>query len=293
MYEMFRLEKQKTQAGQTTVEYILILALTVTIILGLAAQLYKPFGNWMQDYMGLYLECLLDVGELPTIGGSSDSGECNSKFSSFSVTGGRPPNSPDSTNNSGKDDKDRNRENKASAAGNTSGDSSGGGPGTSASVSRRSRSGNGKEPFAVGKRGGSDSLGSGNGDGAGQIVEKPKTSQYMKLKTNSGSTNLGANDEARRGDINRSFIDGKKKLDERGETSQPLKVAEEEDDGSRSSKSKKFIVKPPERKVASTEEEKPWSFSEYLKYGIVLVIIVALLLFLFGQILQISKSMEK
>jgi hypothetical protein len=67
MNEMHRLEKQKSQAGQTTVEYILIVALSVTIILGLMSQFYKPFGNWMQDYMGQYLECLLDVGELPTV----------------------------------------------------------------------------------------------------------------------------------------------------------------------------------------------------------------------------------
>jgi hypothetical protein len=288
MNEMLRLEKQKSQAGQTTVEYILIVALSVTIILGLASQFYKPFGNWMQDYMGQYLECLLDVGELPTIGGSSDSGECTSKFSAFSVTGGRPPINSGSSNNSGNSDRDRNK--PANSGGNTAGDS--GGSGTSASVANRSRSGGGKEPFAVGKRGGSDGVGSGQGNGDGQIVEKLPASQYMKLNNNRGSSVISSNELGRRGELNQSFIVNKRKDDDGPEKAETVKLAEEEEYG-RSQKSKKFIVKPPERKPTSDEEQMPWSFSEYFKYGLIILIVVALLLFLFGQILQISKSMEK
>jgi hypothetical protein len=58
-------------------------------------------------------------------------------------------------------------------------------------------------------------------------------------------------------------------------------------------KVKKLIIKPVDRKIASTEEDKAWSFSDYLKYGIIIIILIGLFLFLGGQFLQISKSMEK
>ena len=91
--------------------------------------------------------------------------------------------------------------------------------------------------------------------------------------------------------LNQSFIvnSQKKNLAEE-EKSQKLPMEVGESSGG---KAKKLIIKPPERKVASTDDDKPWSFAEYLKYGLIIIIVVALLLFLFGQMAQISKSMEK
>jgi len=283
MNEMHRLEKQKSQSGQAVVEYILIVGLVVTIILGLMNQLYKPFGDWMQDYMGQYLECLLDVGELPTIAGSSESGECNSKFQNFSVTGGRPP---VASSSGGLIKSDQNKANQNPSSGPTAG---GGNSDTdNAALANRARSRSGSGAFPVGKPTGSD--GSQNASGnSNEIKEKLPESKFMKLRSSRGSI-IESNIPVSRTGLNQSFVMNRRQTSVQAEKIEQLALNEEVGP---ENKSKKFIVRPPERKVSSVEEDSSWSFSEYFKYGLIILIVVALVLFLGGQLLQISKSMEK
>jgi len=282
MNEMHRLEKQKSQSGQAVVEYILIVGLAVTIILGLMNQLYKPFGDWMQDYMGQYIECLLDVGELPTIAGSSESGECNSKFQSFSVTGGRPP----VASNSGSIKTDPNKANQSPSSGPTAGGSSS--DAESAALANRARSRSGSGAFPVGKPTGSDGSQSALGN-SNEIKEKLPESKFMKLRSSRGSI-IESNLPVSRTGLNQSFMMNRRQTSVQAEKIEQLALNEEV--GSEG-KSKKFMVRPPERKVSNVEEDSSWSFSEYFKYGLIILIVVALVLFLGGQLLQISKSMEK
>ena len=58
-------------------------------------------------------------------------------------------------------------------------------------------------------------------------------------------------------------------------------------------KNKRLILTPPEKKQDSKEEGFEWNFGQYLKFALILAIIIAIVLFIGGQILQISKSMEK
>ncbi len=287
MNEMLRLEKQKSQSGQALVEYILILAIAVALILGLINQLYKPFGNWMRDYMGQYLECLLDVGELPTVGGSSDSGECNSKFSTFSVTGGRPPIA--TTPSTGESSSDKPNSGSKNGSNNTSaGGTSGEGGGSSAAINR-GRNGSGSSAFATGARSGSDSPRS-EIDGSEKIVEKLPQSQYYRLRSSRNTTIASSNELVGRNGLNQQFITSKKENSSEIQKGAPLPMQEE---FGVDRKPKKILVKPTERKVANVEKEESWSMAEYLKYGLIIIIIIAVVMFLGGQILQISKSMEK
>lgn len=67
----------RSNLGQGLVEYILILSVTVIIILGLAQRLYKPLGDFVESFMGTYVACLLETGELPRFGTDEpSSGEC-------------------------------------------------------------------------------------------------------------------------------------------------------------------------------------------------------------------------
>lgn len=289
MSEMSRPKIQNSESGQAVVEYILLLAISVALIIGLMKQLYQPFGNWMQDYMGQYLECLLDVGELPSLGGGSDSGECNSKFSSFSVTAGRPPLEPNPKDKgkNGNNLQGRNKTDANDSSSRNSFDQSG----EQNNVAARARR-SGRDPsFSVGTPTGSDSknLGDNSGDNLQNTTKLPESS-YLKLRKNEASTKLNQELE-NRGSLSQSFF---VKAKNKKEVEAPvLGKTNLDEDGGAANKTKKLIIKAPERKIAADEKQESWNFSDYIKYAIIILILVALGLFLFGQMASISKSMEK
>lgn len=79
--------------GQATVEYVLLLVVTIGLLIAVAAQVFTPFNKWAKTYMGSYIGCLLDAGELPMLGttGSGADNICNGKFEQFSIGSGRSP----------------------------------------------------------------------------------------------------------------------------------------------------------------------------------------------------------
>ncbi|MBX7231349.1 MAG: hypothetical protein K1X29_04595 [Bdellovibrionales bacterium] len=79
------------RSGQGVIEYILLLVIALLIVLGVVYQFNDAFRVWANNYFGEYLACLLETGELPTIGGSGGSlSSCNSQFKEFSLADGRP-----------------------------------------------------------------------------------------------------------------------------------------------------------------------------------------------------------
>jgi len=279
MKEMHSIENRKSQKGQALVEYVLILTVVVALILGLMTQFYRPFGQWLDNYMGAYLECLLDVGELPSLGGAT-SGECNAQFRAFSVAGGR---SPIAGKTSGKDDGEDSAKNRGASPGSGEG-------GNSASSSAGSgRSDSASRGFAIGGRGGADGAGAGSAN-ANQLGEKLPESQVFRLRSSSPNVGPFATSSSSRGIAGTLLIERAKVKKEDDKAFSAAAIDEGE---TVNGKAKKLVIKPSERKVASEEPDKPWSFSEYIKFMLIILIIVALVLFLGGQILQITKSMDK
>lgn len=62
---ILKLKKPLDQKGQAVVEYVLMLVVTLTLILGVTIQLIPQLRDFMQNYAGAYVECLLETGELP------------------------------------------------------------------------------------------------------------------------------------------------------------------------------------------------------------------------------------
>lgn len=278
MNEMGLIEKGKSQSGQAVVEYILLVAIAVMLILGLAQQFYKPFGNWMNDYMGQYLECLLDRGELPTLsGGAPEGGECASRFEPFTPTGGRRPIDPNGRPKPGDDDP---RSTTSASASSSSGSGSSGG-GASSSSRSRSRS------FTTGKGGGADAGGSETGEN--QFTEKLPESNYFRFRNNRSSASQSNESRQQSG---QTFSVPLKNPRAKAGSDKTIRV-QSDLDSSESRPNKKFVVTPTPRKIANDEKEFEWSFGQYFKMALIILIIIAIVLFLGGQILQITKSMEK
>ena len=67
----------ENQRGQAVVEYILIIIVSITLILALATKLIKPLSNFMENYAGGYVECLLETGDLPYFMTENPDSECS------------------------------------------------------------------------------------------------------------------------------------------------------------------------------------------------------------------------
>lgn len=78
----------RSQSGQAVVEYLLILTVTMMLVLGGMYQFSTAFRAFAQSYFGNYLECLLETGELPSVGAGD--GICASSYEPFSFARGRP-----------------------------------------------------------------------------------------------------------------------------------------------------------------------------------------------------------
>ena len=81
------------QGGQTTIEYILLLVVVVALIGGVIWQFNDAFRKWGNNYFGNYIACLLETGELPSLGSKTagpSASECDQQFEDFSLANGRP-----------------------------------------------------------------------------------------------------------------------------------------------------------------------------------------------------------
>lgn len=282
MNEMPGLEKQKSQSGQALVEYVLLLAIGATLLLGLASQFYKPFGNWVQNQMGPYLECLLDVGELPTLGNTDADGECASQFRPFTPGANANVGTPgaggrNGENSSGGNNSRNRKPGSSDKDGSTSGPTASGGDSSSSRM----------KGFPTGGTRGADGPGSSQGDQV--VVEKLPESKYMKLRS-SGSASVVY--QQRIQSVGIAGVLSQEQVKRQNRENPTVKVATLEE-SEITSKNRTITVKAPERKTAAEEPELPWSFGEYFKFAIILMIIVAIILFIAGQVAQISKSMEK
>ncbi len=262
------------ESGQALVEYILLISISVALVLAFATQFYKPLGSWMQNYMGEYLQCLLDYGELPTMGSVGVDGECAQSFKPLSASGGRPPiknknkNASGGINSDSASDNDKSKGNKTSFTSGSAG---------------RSRS------MVV--AGGAGADGKNGSSGEKQVIEKLSDSQFEKFRSKDKTTILSQNTTTQsQGTF--AISSSQRTAVREQEKYIKLKPGEIElADGN--GKNKRLILTPPEKKQDSKEEGFEWNFGQYLKFALILAIIIAIVLFIGGQILQISKSMEK
>lgn len=269
------------QKGQAVTEYILVLVVVVAIILGGMYQLNSAFQVWANNYFGEYLTCLLETGELPSIGGSpGDSGICNDFFKPFNFAEGRPSNVPPITGEPGTptDSKPETRgggENGGGARESVGARSRVGGSGSS--FSRRSRAGGGSERSQnIGrmqknraKYTGSTESSVPGGAGSASSWRGDQRVQYVKIER-SRVVDLKEDDE----EANKGTSSVKK------------------DGGSQEINSGR--IKLNRRDVAKTQEveDEPFTIGNFLRILIIAAIILALVVLLGGQALQISKGSD-
>lgn len=276
------------QSGQGVIEYLLVLVVIVLIVLGGVYQLNDAFRNWATNYFSDYLACIMETGELPAIGGSGVTvGECDQQFEPFTLAEGRPL--IDSGGGSG----------PGNGGGSGTGDGSGGdgedssdGSGsdrTSTYNAGQSRGGGGRS-FRVSSN--SSGSGSGDEDGSG------RNGRQKKIYTGSTDASIPAyalNSSESRFKVNRGIGGYGGVYDED-------KDDKEHDEKTGGGSTKKSSLEKSEKRdrIKVTElpkkeeipEDEPMTFGNFIRYLIIAAIIIALVVFLGGQALQMSKGME-
>lgn len=283
--------RQKT-AGQALIEYILLMIVVVAVILGLMTQFGTPFRDWAKNYFGEYLACVIETGELPSLGGQGgvSNSECNEYFQPFTLAAGRPPR-PGGGNNGG---------------GSGGGGSSGGGSGSSNADNEDSQSNEGgknknfagasnRKPrtanrFTPGQRGDLGSNKNGNGQGEGANNKKRYTGS---TETSTPGWALGSK---KRMELNKQgFVDGgfSYQSERRTDEVENNRVVLKKSSKGQSKKAKKMLI---ERRVAEksqTEDKDPeFTLGNFIKYILIIAILIFLLIFLGGEVMNINKSMD-
>lgn len=283
----FRVKRTKFRAGlrnnrgQAVVEYVLLVIISVSLVLALMNVIFKPFGEFIDNYMGKYVACLLEYGELPTLGGDTPSevdedSECNKKFQPGTLAAGRPPTDSSTSGSSS----------SGSQSSNSSSDSASSGSSSSTYAGSNSRGGSNQ----IGG-GGRRSVGTESSDGPqGKVVESALSSgpngAFFNSRNNYemaqqgrkvSSVPLSGLSEAERKKI-------AKKKDKVGQA-----VSSNEGFGPAP---KKIPVKPPPQKT-ELEDIPPMTIGNFIRYLFIAALVIALVIFIGGQALQMSKSGEK
>lgn len=271
------------QGGQAVLEYILVLVVVVGIILGGLYQVNTAFRAWAQNYFGDYLSCLLETGELPALGGSLSgaAGICNELYEPYSIDKGRPLLAQ--SGGSGGSGSSSSSSSRSSEPSNSSGSErgtrdGGSGSGGSSRMSSGSRFGStgrfqSSRDTAQGGKASSGSSYTGSTDG----------SIPMSLLNSAGNGRFRITNPEMSMDYGMDFERERKAI----KTTESAKKSED----SVQERGRKKAA--PFRAPASQAQEKPdeeMTFGSFLRYLVIAAIIIALVLVVGGQLLQISKS---
>jgi hypothetical protein len=300
--------------GQAVVEYILIVSIAVGMIV-IMKGVFSGMNTFINNYLGLYTECLMAHGELPALGVRNDdlkehlnSGyKCESGFKSFTIAGGRPPVGGGTSNGS---QASRNGGGKSGA--NSENSSSNSSNGSNSNSSKNDSSDKDKDAIGRNGKGGSDSpyedgkikrSGRRSADGFASIgsdksrllddesegderggrgrKRQPRESRIIYRDRGRYKALLGQEAEQIINQSSRSSI-------KRKPTSRSIAVVE---GGSAPGPRSGLMKPPPERSVAAAEmKEDGWGFGKMLKWLLIIGILVALIIFFGGQLMNYSNS---
>lgn len=284
------------QQGQAVMEYILVLIVLVFVFL-ILLQFNRQFRQWGEDYFIAYYRCLLETGELPSLGGQSAvAGICSSQFQPFTLASGWQP-YPGGAGYIG---------GGASGGGASGGGASGGGGGNNnAGSSQRSTGENagnvrGGEVSRVG-----GSAGSGGGGGASRQGKFNASSSNDNSRggpsrkkegiyTGSNETTNFNSKSQTKSKIGKSqnldYGYGIRREDQvRGTESVKVNIKKQAE-GEKKEQRFKLLKKRVEQKTQLEEDE--FTFGNFFRLLIIAAIIIALGVLIGGQLLQISKGMD-
>lgn len=289
------------QRGQAVIEYILLLVVIVSLVTLASVRLFKPFQNYFNS-IGNYVGCLLEFGELPSLGSETtvqfqenikDATNASGKSCKPQFVTGNSSNSNNGSNGGGSsgsnggDSQNEDGDSSKSSAKNkrtSSGDGSEGNSGSNYSDNMRVNGNffNNKKKRIIKKA----SIGT---DGANESAFSTNVNGFSR---NRGDT---FNAKQKKTNVNSEFkgyLSNKSLKDKKVEiVTKNILPSNDGENGAIAKK--KFKVKSPERMLTSEEKEEEFNLSILFKYFMIAGIAILIFVIIGGQALQISKNMEK
>ncbi|WP_277576481.1 hypothetical protein [Bdellovibrio svalbardensis] len=276
--------------GQAAIEYVLLLIISVSLVLALVYQIFKPMQRYMDAYMGDYVACLLETGGLPSFGSDMMSAkDMGCTIAQFDKKDGSFGNSKGSNGQggSGSESGDGSSGSSSNSSGGGGSDSSGGSSGRSGYAGSASRNGGrlarAPRKGAAGIEGGGQQGGrvveiALDGNGSGSFFGGSRGSSYaIQTRRKVSSVNMSGWSESER-----------KKLEKNSDAGR-TKVIATDDMGPAP---KKIMVKKPDVKTVLQEEKEELTVGNFIRYLFIAALIIALVIFIGGQALSMSKGDE-
>jgi hypothetical protein len=305
------------QRGQAITEYILLIVVILAIGTALLYRLSTPVQHWMKFYIGDYIDCLLDQGELPQILGSGpkvtncDYTAITSGTNGSGSTQGNPESTAEGESGNNSNGKDVANSNQDPAGRNLAeGDEAAKSGNTANSRRRRSRS------FRVRGNGGADGY-PGLGGGLGKRFTL-NSAGAADLNTDNDS-NTGKNQldgpQGKNKQTQRATARFSRKVRVRGlggyvlqdadsnpETRALKKVNQRrisvnkeapEAEGFGPTKPKQFTSAPPKPKREMASDDKfSFSFGQVIRFAFIVMVVVMVAWIIGSQLVQARKNLE-
>lgn len=287
----------RNSKGQAVLEYVLLLFVIVVVLASIILAVADTTQRFAQNYFGEYFQCLLELGELPSLGSDGNSEtECDDLYEPFTVAEGRAlrfgvgGEGSGSTGGSGDSGGDTASDAGADSESQSSDGGSGGSSSSSASSGSYDGSSNRGQSGVFAEMGGrkravplSQSERGGDGD------EDPTSGMI------SGTNNFGAGaglTDARAGRSRYVPVYGAMDREEdKGKDNATVK-ARVEADPEQALRGKRVPVSVGKANNATLEESEEFTFGNFIKILVIVSIIVIIFVFFGGQVLQYSKSQE-
>lgn len=308
-----------SRSGQALIEYVLLLFVSIVLLMG-ARMMMVGIKDFMEGYMGKYVRCLMDYGELPTRGIDVDelkknemgNYNCAKQFTFNVKTGfqsnadagsftegnggsGSSSSSSKAQNSNSKSESDSDPD-KSNSDGTTSGASL-------SDVASRERNRRTRGPTAASDSASGNELSSAKASRLrsvdGEDDSETSSSRIIGEAEPKNASSAADSEMARSGRARYRALSGemaeqieknskRAQTNSKSKTAAPVVLSEEEGRlGPRKSSVALFERKPQQ---VEEEVEAPFSFGNVFKYVIIIALVIMIVIFFGGQILNYSKS---
>jgi hypothetical protein len=309
------------RSGQAAVEYILLLVIIVSLVIG-ATKAFGKMNDFMNRYIGEYVVCLMEYGELPNLGiadanlkkhlgsGGGSGRKCDQEFSGFTFESGRPPvGSGGNAAGSGSTSSGKNNNSGGkNSSGNANKDGSGKGSGKDGSDSASNSDGSDRDrgsgrkaaPYAKGQviRSSTNTYGTGDAGESDQkikVIDDEEGGRGRKKDSSnySRTSRIGNGSDRYRAITGTMAEEIEKRQPKKAEPIRRSVRALAGDDGNRFTPYKKVL--PPrefKEKQMKEDDNSSFGFGYIIRWLMIAGMVLAIIVFFGGQIMNYSNSKD-